>query len=102
MDLQELSTEQLIDIIHRQADDIAALQMEITWLKEQKTKQDLPAKEVLKANPVEVDGELYCFKLLRFIKGGKTYTAEQASLNEGLLRKILADPYQMILEKVNK
>ena len=102
MDLQELSKEKLISIIHQQADDVSALEMEITWLKEQKFKQALPVKEILKANPVEVDGELYCFKLSRFIKHGKTYTAEQASVNEGLLRKILADRYQMILEKVNK
>lgn len=102
MDLQLLDKEQLIDIIHNQANDVAALEMEVAWLKEQKNKQDLPVKEVLKANPVEIDGELYYITLPRFIKGGKSYTAEQACLNEGLLRKILSDPYQMILKKVNK
>ncbi len=87
-------------MVHEQADEIAALQLENAWLKEQKQQQVLPAKDRLKLCPVDVDGVLWYFKVPRFQRNGKSYTAEDVMLNEPLLRSILDDPYQMILKKV--
>ncbi len=99
MDFTQLSTEQLIDIIHRQADDIAALEMELAFVKENKKLQELPLKERLKHQPVEIDGELWFFAVPRWIKNGKVHTAEQVMNNEALLRSILSDANQTILKR---
>ncbi len=101
MNLTELSNEQLIDIVHRQADDIAALQFELSWLKEQDKLAALPEREALKLQPVEVNGELWYFTCPRWQKNGKTVTAYQLMNDEDALKKIVADPHQMILKKSN-
>jgi hypothetical protein len=99
MELQELSKEQLIDMIHRQADEIAAREMEIECMRNQQQLKTFSEKEALKLQPVEVDGELWYFRLPRWHMKGRTYTAEEVMMNEPLLRSILAKPGQMILKK---
>lgn len=101
MNLTELSKEQLIDIVHRQADDIAALELQLSWAKEQDKLKTIPEREALKLQPVEIDNELYYFTTPRWKEKGKTVTAYQLMSDEHALRKILATPYQNILKKAN-
>jgi len=101
MDLQALTQEELINIIHRQADDIAALQMEVAWLKEYNEQQQLPVKEQLKRQPVNIDGELYYFTIPQWRERNKTVKAVDVMHNEEYLRKKIAEPYQTLLKKLN-
>jgi hypothetical protein len=100
MDFEQLSKEQLIDIIHDQADEIAALQMQIGWVNNKQELAKLPEKEALKKQPVEIDGQLWYFTCARWKQKGKTVTAYDIMADEQKIRAILATPYQMILKKV--
>jgi len=101
MNPEELSKEQLIDLVKKQADDVLALQMEIDYLKGKHQLQQIPVKEALKLQPVEVNGELWYFTLPRWRENGKLCLAEQMMLNEEYLQRKVAEPYQTILKKLN-
>lgn len=101
MQLEDLTQEELINIIHRQADDIAALQLEIAWLQQDKQLEQLPVKEQLKRQPVSIDGELYYFTIPQWRERNKTVKAIEVMHNEDYLRKKIAEPYQTLLKKIH-
>jgi hypothetical protein len=101
MNLEELSKQQLIDIIHQQADDIAAKEMELAFVKQGQQLKQLPEKEALRLQPVDVDGVQWYFACPRWIEKGKTVTAYDVMADEARIKKILSTPYQVILKKVN-
>lgn len=92
MEFQDLSKEQLIDIIHRQADDLAALQLELEFVKQAQNPGEL--------QPVYIDGNLYSFRLTSWMSGGKKLHAVDVMKDEAALRAIVANPHQMILKRI--
>jgi hypothetical protein len=52
------------------------------------------------SSPISINGRLYKIRVAAFIFNGERYTAEEASLDENLLKEILKVNGQRILKEI--
>jgi hypothetical protein len=96
-----LSHDDVQEIVLRQAEEIAQLQLQVAGsVGLELKKKTVPQKPVIPKELVTIDDKKYKFKLAAFHFGGKSYTAEEAAFNQDLLKTIVALKGQGILKEV--
>ena len=98
----QLTTEQIFEVMRKQQEQIDAQNKQITQLLASKTATDIRTDITQKIpeipkDAVKVGSKSYLWKVARFTWRGSTYTAEEASTDKELLKKIVAIIGQKIL-----